>query len=89
MTAGDTGTVTGDVEKEQILEPLKHLRAFKISVEVWYYFTHWDNLNFPWVVTSVKSASVDKTFKEHTDHDVLFTCSVLIEDLEVLQIFVY
>lgn len=33
--------------------------------------------------------SIGKTFKEQPDHDVLFACDMLIEDLEVLKIFAY
>lgn len=44
---------------------------------------------FSSVVINAKSTSTGKTFEEKTDYDVLFTCDILIEDLEVLKIFVY
>lgn len=55
---------------------------------IWYYFTYWDNVNFLWVVTNVKSTSTGKIFKEQTDNDVLPTCYMLMEDCAVLKVFV-
>ena len=77
-----------DIEKEKVLVSLKYLRTFWIPVEVYYYFIYQDNLNFLWVLTNAKSTSISKTFKEQTDHDILFTCDIHTENLEVLKMFI-